>query len=278
MKKNIKILIGSFIILVSLLSILVVSVYAANQPIIKGGLLENLQTDSQKLIKETLTTKQLQLNSENINIEYQYSIQNENQNMDVYIDDKNTEYLLKNDSVVGFIKDVKSDKNLTTNMMQNSSKNISNTNTSLSQGQILDIAINYLAKIVTNFEEYDLMSINYISSYNEYSITYMNKCKGYKTLDTACINITPHGEIVSYYANNQGMMDLYENSNITIAQKEVNSFIEETIANKFNEIKNYEIEDELLTIINEKLAIQYHVKVELNNDLQDSAIVVFYLD
>ena len=72
MKKNIKILIGSFIILVSLLSILVVSVYAANQPIIKGGLLENLQTDSQKLIKETPTTKQVQLNSENINIEYQY--------------------------------------------------------------------------------------------------------------------------------------------------------------------------------------------------------------
>lgn len=275
MKKNIKILIGSFIILVSLLSILVVSVYAANQPIIKGGLLENLQTDSQKLIKETPTTKQVQLNSENINIEYQYSIQNENQNMDVYIDDKNTEYLLKNDSVVGFIK---ADKNLTTNMMQNSSKNVLNTNTSLSQGQILDIAINYLAKIVTNFEEYDLMSINYISSYNEYAITYMNKCKGYKTLDTACINITPYGEIVSYYANNQGMMDLYENSNITIAQKEVNSFIEETIANKFNEIKNYEIEDELLTIINEKLAIQYYVKVELNNDLQDSAIVVFYLD
>jgi len=156
--------------------------------------------------------------------------------------------------------------------------NSASTESVKTQGQILDIGIEYLSKAIENFEEYELVSINYISSYNEYAITYMNKCSGYNTSDTAQINITPVGEIVSFCANNQGMMKEYEDSNILIDQMQNNAFIEETLNTEFENIDKYEIEDKILTKVDGKLAMQYYIALEYENNDYDSAVIICYVD
>ena len=258
------------VILFIILSIFTLKVYANSQNKVDGIFLDKNLQDTEKIIKEEFNSKTIQLDSKNINLDYTYSIKNSEKELDMYLDSNRTEYVFDNNKMVGFIKDI--------SLEQNNRERVANINSTKSQGQILDIAIDYLSKSVDNFDEYELVSIYYIASYNEYSITYMNKCNGYNTFDTAQINITPTGEIVSFCANNQGMMAEYENLNIIVDQKKNCNFIENTLNNEFGNINKYEIEDKILTKVNNKLAIQYYVALELETNYNDSAVIICYID
>lgn len=271
MKKN-KIIIGILLItLLSILSFFTLRVYANSQEKIEGIYLDNSLIENEKIIKKDLANKTLEFDSNAINLKYEYSLKNSSKEIDVFVDTDNTEYMIIEDNIIGFIKDVdvENNSNINTTKVTTATK---------TQGQILDIAIDYLSKNIENFNEYTLLSISYIDSYNEYSITYMNKCNGYNTFDTAQINITPSGEIVSYCANNQGIMKEYEDSNFIIDQMENMEFIEDTLNSEFTDINKYEIEDKILTKIDNKLAIQYYISIELENSYNDSAVIICYVD
>lgn len=271
MKKN-KIIIGILLItLLSILSFFTLRVYANSQEKIEGIYLDNSLIENEKIIKKDLANKTLEFDSNAINLKCEYSLKNSSKEIDVFVDTDNTEYMIIEDNIIGFIKDVdvENNSNINTTKVTTATK---------TQGQILDIAIDYLSKNIENFNEYTLMSISYIDSYNEYSITYMNKCNGYNTFDTAQINITPSGEIVSYCANNQGIMKEYEDSNFIIDQMENMEFIEDTLNSEFTDINKYEIEDKILTKIDNKLAIQYYISIELENSYNDSAVIICYVD
>ena len=270
MKKKKIILCTLFIILFITLSFFALRAYANGHDKVNGIFLDNTLQSSEKIIKEQFNEKTIQLDSKDITLNYTYSVKNSEKELDIYVDPGSTEYVFDDDKMVGFIKDV--------NLVQNDKKNIVCANSTKSQGQILDIAIGYFSEYINNFEEYELISIQYISSYNEYSITYMNKCNGYNTFDTAQINITPNGEIVSFCANNQGIMAEYENSNIIIDQKKNCNFIENTLNNKFGNYSKYEINDKILTKIDNKLAIQYYISLELDGNYNDSAVIICYID
>ena len=270
-EKN-KIIIGILLItLLSILSFFTLRVYANSQEKIEGIYLDNSLIENEKIIKKDLANKTLEFDSNAINLKYEYSLKNSSKEIDVFVDTDNTEYMIIEDNIIGFIKDVdvENNSNINTTKVTTATK---------TQGQILDIAIDYLSKNIENFNEYTLMSISYIDSYNEYSITYMNKCNGYNTFDTAQINITPSGEIVSYCANNQGIMKEYEDSNFIIDQMENMEFIEDTLNSEFTDINKYEIEDKILTKIDNKLAIQYYISIELENSYNDSAVIICYVD
>lgn len=269
--KNKKIILTVLLIILFVtLSFFALRVYANNQDKVYGIFLDNNLHSSEKIIKEQLNSKTIQLDSKDINLNYTYSVKDSEKELDIYLDANDTEYVFDKDKMVGFIKDV--------NLVQNDKKSIASINSVKSQGQILDIAIDYFSKYINDFEEYELISIHYISSYNEYSITYMNKCNGYNTFDTAQINITPNGEIVSFCANNQGIMAEYENLNFIIDQKKNCDFIENTINSKFGNCSKYEINDKILTKIDNKLAIQYYISLELDGNYNDSAIIICYVD
>lgn len=271
MRKTKIILSTILIVLFTVLSVSTLCVYANSQEKTEGIFLDDNLQDSQKIIKEKAINKNIQLDDENINLTYAYSITNSEKELDMYLDNNdNTEYIFDGNDVVGFIKDV--------NLSSINVVNSASTESVKTQGQILNIGIEYLSKAIENFEEYELVSINYISSYNEYAITYMNKCSGYNTSDTAQINITPVGEIVSFCANNQGMMKEYEDSNILIDQMQNNAFIEETLNTEFENIDKYEIEDKILTKVDGKLAMQYYIALEYENNDYDSAVIICYVD
>ena len=266
-----KIIIGILLIAVlSILSFFTLRVYANSQEKVEGIYLDNNLIENEKIIKKDLANKTIELDSKAINLKYEYTLKNSTKEIDMFVDTENTEYMVIEDNIIGFIKDIDSE-----NKNVNATKVTTATKT---QGQILDIAINYLSKNIENFNEYTLLSISYIDSYNEYSITYMNKCNGYNTFDTAQINITPSGEIVSYCANNQGIMKEYEDSNFIVDQMENMEFIEDTLNSEFTDINKYEIEDKILTKINNKLAIQYYISIELENSYNDSAVIICYVD
>lgn len=266
-----KIIIGILLITVlSILSFFTLRVYANSQEKVEGIYLDNNLIENEKIIKKDLANKTIELDSKAINLKYEYTLKNSTKEIDMFVDTENTEYMVIEDNIIGFIKDIDSE-----NKNVNATKVTTATKT---QGQILDIAINYLSKNIENFNEYTLLSISYIDSYNEYSITYMNKCNGYNTFDTAQINITPSGEIVSYCANNQGIMKEYEDSNFIVDQMENMEFIEDTLNSEFTDINKYEIEDKILTKINNKLAIQYYISIELENSYNDSAVIICYVD
>ena len=262
MRKHIKVLV--VISLIFLLCSFISIIYASSKNNVTGGFISEFQQPSQKIIKNNISNiKNLTLNSENLDLKYQYSLKYDAKEIDIYTDIFNTEYALNGNSLLGFIKDADTVK-----------ISALKSDSSLTHGQILDVAINYLSKNLSNFNEYELVSINYVSSYNEYTITYMNKCCGYKTLDVAEVNITPVGEIVSFYANNQKIMSQYENSNISINQAETNEFIEKSLSDKYSYIPSYEIEDKILTIIDNKLAVQYYLSMELQDGYNDSEILI----
>ena len=270
MKKN-KIIIGILLITVlSILSFFTLRVYANSQEKVEGIYLDNNLIENEKIIKKDLANKTIELDSKAINLKYEYTLKNSTKEIDMFVDTENTEYMVIEDNIIGFIKDIDS---------ENKNVNATKVTTAIkTQGQILDIAIDYLSKNIENFNEYTLLSISYIDSYNEYSITYMNKCNGYNTFDTAQINITPSGEIVSYCANNQGIMKEYEDSNFIVDQMENMEFIEDTLNSEFTDINKYEIEDKILTKINNKLAIQYYISIVLENSYNDSAVIICYVD
>lgn len=243
-------------------------VYAnSNRVGIQGGLAEDLLPESKKIIKTNISNKSFIINDKEIELEYEYSVNSDKIN--IYKDKNNTEYILDDNKIVGFIKDYK-------NMLK-SNNLIMNSTEKISEGEILNIAIEYCSKNVEEFKKYELTNISYIESYNEYGVTFMNKYNGYKTQDTVEINITPYGEIVSFYANNQGILEKYKNQEVNINEMELNKFIEKQLKSKYNNIASYEIDDKILGLVDDKLAVQCYITIKLDNEMFCSEIIIGYI-
>ena len=50
------------------------------------------------------------------------------------------------------------------------------------------------------------------------------------------------------------------------------------LLHKFGNYSKYEINDKILTKIDNKLAIQYYISLELDGNYNDSAVIICYID
>lgn len=270
LQKKYIILISIVLLLLFLISTSFV-VSATNSIGIKGGRIQDLLPESRKAVIPNIPNKLIPINGNTVNLKYKYSINSDKTS--VYTDTNNTEYILDDNTIVGFIKEtnhIPKEKTISLNSKVKYPENLSKEN-------ILSIATNYCFEHVQEFEKYQLVNLDYISSYDEYSITFMKKCNGYKTCDTAEINITPYGEIVSYFSNNQGLLDKYDESKIIINQVQINNFIDKQLNIYYNNVKTYRIEDQVLNVVNGKLSVQCYVTIMLNDDTIASEVIVCYI-
>lgn len=110
------------------------------------------------------------------------------------------------------------------------------------------------------------------------TVWYFGNCKtpsSYRTIDIGNTLVNALKEFKEEQARHK---EEYEDSNFIIDQMENMEFIEDTLNSEFTDINKYEIEDKILTKIDNKLAIQYYISIEQENSYNDSAVIICYVN
>lgn len=205
--------------------------------------LGNTNSNNVITVKEDIKNKSITISSEKMVLEYKET----RNDKDIYINDKHEEYIFINDKLVGFLKN----SNL-------------NANDKISESVAKEKALAFGKENIKKFDRYELISLDYIPSYNEYSIKYMYKLNGVNTQDTVEINIDGIGEVVSFQAFQQGKFEKYKKYKINI--ENVNNLCTDAIKNKYgDEIKEIEEQEQYLRILEGKLVLQTNLLITLNN-------------
>ena len=176
-------------------------------------------------------------------------------NKDIYVSSTKDEYIYKNNTLIGFIKNVKDDIN----------------KTKLNSEAAQDIARTFLEEHFSDNQKYVLTTSNYISSYAEYSFIYNNKLNGIDTNDIIKINVNNDGEVVSFSNFNQGMFEQYKD--IQIDMELVEKDVAELLKNKYGD--NYvssKITYSFLNFVNDKLVLQIDVAIEVTDQLNTTIL------
>lgn len=211
------------------------------------------------LSKDINNTKVMNILGEEITATYEYSYNDIN----VYMDNNNTEYLIKNGINVGFIKD------LNRNNIMTISENVN-------QEQALSIANEFCNNEIINFNQYEFSNVNYIENYKEYSITYTKKIDKYDTMDFILIIVNTQGEITAFSAANQGEFDKYMNIKINI--DEINEFVEDEIENKYeHSIETINHMNRTFKKIDNKLVLECVVEIIFNDNTKFGDSFLYYL-
>ncbi len=197
-------------------------------------------------IKSNMLNKTIIDNGININLTYKSS----KMGKDIYVDNKECEYVYDNEEMVGFLKPINKEAIKTEKLGEEKARSI---------------AEKFLEENVINFSKYQLVGCTYINSYNEYKITYMNKLNNINTQDIVDININDLGEITSFLGINQGRFEKYNEKDLNInkVSQLIKDDINDTYAEKVNKLK---IQSQELAIENDKLVLISNVSIMLKNN------------
>ncbi len=257
MKINRKI-IFTLILITIILSISTITVKAIIND--KIGM-ENKDLENTKILEANLSDKYENLLGKENPVTYKYS----NDDVKVYEDNNNTEYLLKNESLIGFIKEIEPRKVA----LKIKSRGIS-------EQHAYEIANTYCESNIRNFEQYILIENKYIETYKEYNIVFNKKIGEYQTMDLIFIAINTQGEITAFVAPNQGEFDEYKN--VKTDNAEISNFIAIELNNKYgNDLKNFIEKEKTFKIINNKLVLECSVKIKLTNGFETLDTVCYYI-
>lgn len=240
------------IVIVSIIVILSIcvyagSVYAINNKSIKSvdKYVKELNVNSNFVVKNQKNDKEIKINEKNIKVKYKCT----NIDKDIYVAEDGTEYVLKENNLVGFIKKL---------------------NTEMNPKNILDlkaaekIAKVYLKDNVKDFSKYENTYSNYKESYGEYNFLYSYKIDGYKTSDIIQISVDDTGEITAFAKPNEGIFEKYKNTKIDITK--IEPIVLEEVKKEYNNLTEVNIKDITLGIVNEKLVMFIDVNMKFNNE------------
>lgn len=223
--------------------------------------IKNNDFENMKIAEESLSDKYEKLFKEENSVIYRYS----NNDVKVYKDKKNTEYLLKNENLVGFIEEI----NPSEVLMETKSGGIS-------EQQAYEIAKVYCENNVTNFEQYTFIENKYIESYKEYNIVFNKKIGEYQTMDLVSIAVNTQGKITAFVAPNQCEFDEYKN--IKVNNTKISEFIENELNNKYGDnLKKITEREKTFKKIDNKLTLECSVKVELSNGVDFLDMIYYYI-
>ncbi len=246
---KIKIIVAVLVILILCLG---VAVYANNNTKTSKVLFfSEVEQEDRNVTKSNMPKKTIINGAEEVQLEYKES----KYDNDIYVSNKKDEYIYKNDNLIGFIKKVDDEINVT-RMNSESAQEIANT---------------FLQENIDESDKYELTSSNYITSYAEYSFVYNNKLNGIDTNDTVKINVNNNGEVVSFSNFNQGVFEKF--SGVKVNMEIIEKEIIDSIKNKYG--KDYvdsEIIYSFFNIVNDKLVLQVNVSIEVANQVSSSVL------
>lgn len=245
--------------LVLFLGLGVYTTYCSNQvsTVSKIKFMSETSVANTDTVKTGIETKTIINNNETIQLSYQET----KNNKDIYVSAEEDEYIYSNDQLVGFIKNI----------------DVNNINTTKLESTVAQrIATSFLEENLSNPQDYELTSNNYITSYAEYTFVFMNKLNGYNTNDIIRINVDNSGDVVSFSKFNYNVFEQYKD--ITIDMDTIEETVTNTIKNKYgNDYVDSEITYSFLNIVNNKLVLQLEVSIETTNT-KDSELATPILD
>lgn len=257
MKKNRKIIVISILIV----AILLISGITVNAVINNKYVIKNKDFEKMKIKEANLSDKYENLLKKENAVTYKYS----NYDVEVYTDEENTEYLLKDERLVGFIKKI-----------EPSEIAIKMNSIGINKQHAYEIANTYCKSNINNFEQYVFVENKYIDSYKEYNIVFNKKIGEYQTMDLILIAVNKHGEITAFAAPNQGEFDKYRN--IEVDNIKVSEFIENELNNKYGvSLKNYIEQEKILKIIDNKLVLECSIKIALISGVEFLDTTYYYI-
>ena len=152
-------------------------------------------------------------NEKIINYSYTYD------NIDVYVDEQKTEYLIKNDEILGFIK--------------KASKVKIQKNSVITKEQAMDCIRIFIENRISNFGNYTLVTEDYNENYGEFSFVFSRKILGYNTMDIIFIAVDKEGKVNAFYTSNMGEFEKY--NNIEIDEENISNFVNQSITDRYSE-------------------------------------------
>lgn len=152
-------------------------------------------------------------NDKIINYSYTYD------NIDVYVDEQKTEYLIKNDEILGFIK--------------KASKVKIQKNSVITKEQAMDCIRIFIENRISNFGNYTLVTEDYNENYGEFSFVFSRKILGYNTMDIIFIAVDKEGKVNAFYTSNMGEFEKY--NNIEIDEENISNFVNQSITDRYSE-------------------------------------------
>lgn len=196
MKKSVK-----FIITILMITLIVFGITFSVKAIHNEKINDDKQIKKMNILDNDVTAK------------YSYSYDN----IDVYIDEHQTEYLVKDDTNFGFIKELPK-----SNLSKNSK---------ITQEQALTKGREFINSKISNFNDYTLSSSNYNNNYGEYSFIFIKKLLNYDTMDLIFVAVSSEGNITAFYSVNSGEFDSY--NNIVLNESNITDFINQEINEKY---------------------------------------------
>lgn len=183
-------------------------------------------------------------------------------NIDVYVDTQQTEYLVKDNTTLGFIKKLQS-------------SNVSRS-AIITQQQALTIGQQFINSKISNFNNYTLSSADYNNDYGEYSFIFTKKLLNYDTMDLIFVAISSSGSINAFYAVNSGEFDNY--NNITLNENDITNFINQEINSKYyNQVEEINELGRTFKKDNNELILEIIVEVSLENGTIVGESLTYYL-
>ena len=183
-------------------------------------------------------------------------------NIDVYVDTQQTEYLVKDNATLGFIKKLQS-------------SNVSRS-AIITQQQALTIGQQFINSKISNFNNYTLSSADYNNDYGEYSFIFTKKLLNYDTMDLIFVAISSSGSINAFYAVNSGEFDNY--NNITLNENDITNFINQEINSKYyNQVEEINELGRTFKKDNNELILEIIVEVSLENGTIVGESLTYYL-
>lgn len=223
----------------------------------KIKLMSKSSVENTDTVKKGVAAKTITMDNKTIQLNYQKT----KNNKDIYISEGEDEYIYLNDELVGFLKNI----------------DVNNINTTKLESEVAQkIAIKFLQENVSNPQDYELTTNNYITSYAEHSFTFMNKLNGINTNDIININVDNSGKVVSFSKFNYNVFEQYKD--IVIDMDTVEKTVTNTIKDEYgDDYVDSTITYSFLNIVNNKLVLQIEVSIETVNT-KDSELASPILD
>lgn len=170
MVKNKKIILIFIIFIISILFLGCITVNAFIDTKDEG----EKRIDEMKVAEENLSEKYENLLRKEDEVTYKYS----SDDIKVYTDKGETEYLVKDEKLVGFIKELNPNETV-----------IQKRSSGITERDAYEIAKTYCENNISNFEEYTFIENTFVESYKEYNVVFNKKIGEYQTMDLIFIAV-----------------------------------------------------------------------------------------
>lgn len=239
--------------------------FTANaETINKKGVVRGEKNDNVKVEKDIsdkyIKQKNIVLDNSFISLKLDQKVFANSKNYDVYVDNNKSEYLFENEMLVGYVKNV----DLSEEKIKMSKEQFKNKKLSNSTNPYQDIANATALNLLPNgysLSDYELKSVKFVDSYNEFVYNYVKHIGRYESNDSITIGIDLNGNVTSTLILDIGKYDNIDVSSID--EEDLNKFIKSNMA-RLHGNAEYEVENMVITTYDSKSVINIYIRYSEN--------------